>query len=63
MVDQYGRSVEVILLDRCDGRGPRQWIRVSWHGFLLGRGYYRAIADVLALVDAETLVEVIDIRP
>jgi hypothetical protein len=35
---------------------------VSWRGFLLGRGYYRAIADVLALVDAESLVEVIDMR-
>jgi hypothetical protein len=66
MVDRYGRCVEVILLDRCDGHGPREWIRVSWHHrILLGRGYYRSaeLADALALVDVESLVEVIDLRP
>jgi hypothetical protein len=69
MVDRYGRRVEVILLDRCDGRGSRPWIRVSWRGVLLGpgcqyagigRGYYRRVEDALALVDVESLVEVID---
>jgi hypothetical protein len=38
MVDGHGRRVEVILLDRCDGCGPRPWIRVSWRGVLLGPG-------------------------
>jgi hypothetical protein len=66
MVDRYGRRVEVILLDRCDGHGPRQWIRVSWHhNIRLGRGYYRSaeLDDALALVDVESLVEVIELRP
>lgn len=60
--DAAGRRVEVIRLDR-DGRGARQWIRVSWHHrILLGRGYYRLaeLDAVLALVDTEGLVEVID---
>jgi hypothetical protein len=69
MVDRHGRRVEVILLDRCDGHGPRQWIRVSWRGVLLGpgcdragigSGYYHRVEDALRLVDAESLVEVID---
>ncbi|GLY83381.1 hypothetical protein [Actinoallomurus iriomotensis] len=50
MVDERGRRVEVIVLDLGDGLGPRQWICVSRRRVLLGRGYYRAIADVLALV-------------
>jgi hypothetical protein len=53
----------VILLDPSDGRGPREWFRVSWRGVLLGRGYYRRLPDVLALVDVESLVEVIDMTP
>jgi hypothetical protein len=65
-VDGRGRRVEVIRLDRGDGHGPRPWIRVSWyHRILLGRGYYRPaeLDDVLALVDVETLVEIIELRP
>jgi hypothetical protein len=58
MVDGCGRQLEVILLDR--GGGPQQWIRAtSRHGYLLGAGYYRRLEDALALVDVETLVEVI----
>ena len=68
MVDRHGRRVEVILLDRCDGRGTRPWLRVSWCGVLLGpgcdhglgSGYYRRVEDALALVDAESLVEIIE---
>ena len=61
--------MEVILLDRCDGRDPRQWIRFSWRGVLLspdreyagiGSGYYRRVEDALALVDVKSLVEIID---
>jgi hypothetical protein len=61
MVDGQGRQLEVIYLDR--GHGPQQWIRVTWHGFLLGAGYYRRVGEALALVDAESLVEVIELRP
>lgn len=60
-IDRHGRRVEVITLDR--GHGPREWVRVSWRGVLLGCGYYRSIAAALALVDAESLVEVIELRP
>ena len=68
MVDGKGRRLEVIVLDRCDGHGPQQWIRVSWHHrILLGRGYYRRgeLSEALALVDVGTLVEVIPlpVRP
>jgi hypothetical protein len=63
MVDRYGHSVEVILRDLCDGRGPRQWIRVSLRGVLLGRGYYRRIEDALAHVDVESLVELVVLPP
>jgi hypothetical protein len=65
MVDQYGRRVEIIVLDMCDGHGPQPWIRVSWHrGVLLGRGYYRPaeLNAALALVDVGSLVEIIDLR-
>ena len=58
-VDAYGRRVEVILLDRADGHGPRKWIRVSWRGVLLGVGYYRTVDAALAHVDVESLVEVV----
>jgi hypothetical protein len=61
MVDGQDRQVEVILPDR--GHGPQHWIRVSQHGFLLGAGYYRSPDDALALLDVETLVEVIPLRP
>lgn len=66
MVDRYGRTVEVITLDR--GHGPQQWVRVSWRGILLGpgaryagigRGYYRTVSAALRHVDVESLVEVI----
>jgi hypothetical protein len=57
MVDGDGKRVEVILRDL--GHGPYQWIRVSWHGVLLGYGYYRTVEEALAHVDAESLVEVI----
>jgi hypothetical protein len=68
MVDRHGRHVEVILLDRCDGHGAHPWLRVSWRGVLLGpgcdrgmgSGYYRRVEDALALVDAESLVEIIE---
>lgn len=68
MVDRHGRRVEAILLDRCDGHGTHPWLRVSWRGVLLGpgcdprmgSGYYRRVEDALALVDAESLVEIID---
>lgn len=69
MIDRYGRRVEVIRLDRCDGRGSQEWIRVSWHGVLLGpgttelgQGYYRSPDVALEHVDAETLVEIIELR-
>jgi hypothetical protein len=69
MVDRYGRCVELIRLDRGDGRGPQEWIRVSWRRVLLGpgtpgagQGYYRSAAAALAHVDAESLVEVIELR-
>jgi hypothetical protein len=69
MIDRYGRRVEVIRLDRCDGRGPREWIRVSWRGVLLGpgtpglgQGYYRSPDAALAHVDAESLVEIVQLR-
>lgn len=71
MVDRYGRRVEVILLDRCDGHGPREWIRVSWRGVLLGPGceydgigggYYRRVEDALTYVDPESLVEIHRLR-
>jgi hypothetical protein len=54
-----GRRLEVILLDR--GHGPQQWIKVTWRGYLLGAGYYQRVEEVLDLVDAESLVEVIDL--
>ena len=57
MVDGDGKWVEVIVRDL--GYGPRQWIRVSWHGVLLGYGYYRTVEEALAYLDAESLVEVI----
>lgn len=57
MVDADGKRLEVIVRDL--GYGPRQWIRVSWHGVLLGFGYYRTVEEALAYVDAESLVEVI----
>jgi hypothetical protein len=56
-VDGAGRRLEVIVLDR--GHGPRQWIRATWHGCLLGEGCYRRLEDALRLVDVETLVEVV----
>jgi hypothetical protein len=67
MVDRYGRCVEVILLDRCDGRGAQPWLRVSYQRVLLGPGtlpgpgpgYYRTPAAALAQVDAESLVELL----
>lgn len=64
MIDQDGRVVEVIVLDRCDGRGPQPWFRVSKRRILLGRGYYRRheLGQVLALVDVESLVEVIPLQ-
>lgn len=69
MIDRYGRRVEVIRLDRCDGRGPREWIRVSWRGILLGpgtsglgQGYYRSPDAALAHVDAESLVEIVELH-
>lgn len=54
-VDATGRRVELIILDRCDGRGAQQWIRVSWHGVLYGdgtpggpgQGYFRAVGEAL----------------
>jgi hypothetical protein len=66
MVDGQGRIIEVILRDLLDGCGPRPWYRVTWHHrILLGRGYYRMaeLDAVLALVDAESLVEVIELKP
>lgn len=66
MVDGRGRVIEVIRLDRCDGHGPQPYYRVSWHHrMLLGRGYYceHELDAVLALVDVETLVEVVELRP
>jgi hypothetical protein len=70
MVDRYGRVLDLICLDRCDGHGPQPWIRVSWRGVLLGSGtpglgpgYYRAPDLALAHVDVESLVEVIELRP
>lgn len=70
MVDGRGRVVEVIRLDRCDGRGARTWIRVSWHRVLLGpgtpggpgQGYYSIVDAALAHVDVASLVEVIELR-
>jgi hypothetical protein len=69
MVDRYGRCVELIRLDRGDGRGAQEWIRVSWRRVLLGpgtpgagQGYYRSAAAALAHVDAESLVEVVELR-
>ena len=59
--DGAGRRLEVILLDRLDGCGPRSLIRASWHGVLLGRGYFECLDDALRLVDVGTLVEVITI--
>jgi hypothetical protein len=67
MVDRYGRCVEVILLDRCDGCGPQPWLRVSYRRVLLGPGtlpgpgpgYYRTPAAALTQVDAESLVELL----
>jgi hypothetical protein len=62
MVDGRGRQLEVILLDR--GGGSCEWIRVtSRHGYLIGAGYYRRPEDALALVDVETLAEVIPLHP
>lgn len=68
MVDQDGRELEVIQLDR--GRGPIDCVRVSWRGYLIGPGsaqldcgYYLTTAEALALVDVESLVEVIHLRP
>src|SRR3569623_1575521 len=64
MVDQDGKRLEVIVLDR--GHGPQQYIRVSWHRrFLLGRGYYRRheMADALALLDVGSRVEGSPFRP
>lgn len=69
MVDQYGRSVEVITLVRA--HGPQHWIRVSWHGVLLGpgstpgpgQGYYRTVSAALAHVDVESLVELVILPP
>ena len=66
-VDARGRELEVILLDRSDGHGPQEWIRVSWDRVLLGagttpgpgQGYYRNLDAALALVDADSLVEVV----
>jgi hypothetical protein len=67
MVDRYGRRLEVITLDR--GRGPVSYVRVSWHGVLVGegapgpgQGYYRNIEAALTYVDVESLVEVIELR-
>jgi hypothetical protein len=57
MVDGDGKHLKVIVLDR--GHGPQTWIRVTWHGFLLGAGYYRTVDEALRHVDVETLVEVI----
>jgi hypothetical protein len=69
MVDRYGRCVEIIRLDRADGRGAQQWIRVSWRRVLLGpgtpglgQGYYRSPDAALAHVDAESLVEIVELR-
>lgn len=59
-IDGRGRQLEVIQLDR--GGGPRAWIKASQHGILLGAGYYRRLEDALALVDVETLVEVIPLH-
>jgi hypothetical protein len=70
MVDRYGRVVEVITLDR--GHGPQHWLRVSWHGILLGpgaayagigAGYYRTVTSALRHVDVESLVEVVPLCP
>jgi hypothetical protein len=60
-IDGRDRQLEVIQLDR--GHGSRAWIKVSQHGILLGASYYRTPEEALALVDIETLVEVIPLRP
>lgn len=58
-IDGRGRRAEVIILDR-DGRGPRPYVRLSWRNrILIGAGYYRHVDEALALMDAETLVEVV----
>lgn len=57
-IDGAGRKLEVIQMIR-NGYGPAPWIRATWHGYLLGEGYYRRIEDALALVDVETLVELV----
>jgi hypothetical protein len=36
---------------------------VSQKGILLGTGYYQSIDGALKLVDVESLVEVIELRP
>jgi hypothetical protein len=51
--------VLLCLTSRC----ARAAGRTSRHGYLLGDGYYRKPEDALALVDVETLVEVIPLRP
>jgi hypothetical protein len=56
-IDGEGRTLEVITIDR--GHGPRPVVRATWHGYLLGVGYYPRIEDALALVDVESLVEVV----
>ena len=56
-IDGAGRTLEVITIDR--GHGPKPVIRATWHGYLLGDGYYPRPADALALVDVDTLVELV----
>jgi hypothetical protein len=61
-IDGRGRCVTVILLDR--GHGPQPYLRVTWHHqILLGAGYYRHVEDALALVDIESLVEIVPLPP
>lgn len=60
-VDGVGRVLEVITLDRLDGRGPRRCIRASWRGILLGAGYFELLEDALAHVDVASLVEVLEL--
>lgn len=56
-IDGEGRTLEVITINR--GHGPQPVVRAAWHGYLLGDGYYGRLEDALALVDVDTLVEVI----
>jgi hypothetical protein len=61
MVDGDGKHLEVIVLDRV--HGPRTWIRVSWHGFLLGAGAKKSALLMEAQVHATLALVVATVHP